>query len=242
MKRFGLIGRSLDHSFSPSYFSKKFEREGIDAAYELCPLESIEEFKSLSRENFNGWNVTIPYKEAIIPFLDRCSNDALAIGAVNVIERTAKGELVGHNTDHIGFERSILPFLEPSDTKALILGTGGAAKAVAHVFKRRGIHFAFVSRQPKAGELSYDQLSEEMLTHVSLLVNTTPLGTAPDTGAHPPMTLSAFQSHHFAVDLIYNPTETAWLQAAKHSGARILNGLSMLHHQAEESWKIWTSG
>lgn len=238
MRRFGLIGKSLSHSFSKGYFTEKFEKLQIEAEYVNCELADISEFESLATEDFDGWNVTIPYKEAILPFLDELSQDAQAIGAVNTISKS-DGKLIGHNTDHIGFEKSLLPCLEPSDTKALIFGTGGASKAVAYAFKRRGIHFAFVSRDPQSGQLSYDQLSSAMFNNVQILVNTTPIGMHPNEADFLPFHTDLIQEHHFAIDLIYNPAETVFLKVAQSAGARAINGLNMLHWQAEEAWKIW---
>ncbi|NVK03869.1 MAG: shikimate dehydrogenase [Flavobacteriia bacterium] len=238
MRKFGLIGKSLSHSFSKGYFTEKFEKLQMEAEYVNCELEDISEFESLATEDFDGWNVTIPYKEAIIPFLDELTHDAQAIGAVNTISRS-DGKLIGHNTDHTGFEKSLLPFLEPGDTKALIFGTGGASKAVAHAFQRRGIHFAFVSRAPKPGQLSYDQLNSAVLDNVHLLVNTTPIGMYPNEDDVLPFHMDLIQSHHFVIELIYNPSETVLLKVAKQAGARAINGLNMLHWQAEEAWKIW---
>lgn len=239
MRKFGLIGKSLGHSFSPDFFEAKFAKEGItDSTYSLCELENIEEFEALKSEGYSGWNVTIPYKESIIPYLDECHPDARAIGAVNTIVYR-DGKYIGYNTDHIGFERSLLPFLEPTDQKALILGTGGASKAVAYALKRRGIQYAFVSRTPEAGQLSYDQLTSSVLPYVQMIINTTPVGMSPKSDAHPPLPFELIESTHFLVDLIYNPSETIFLQVGKAHGSRTLNGLNMLHHQAEESWKIW---
>lgn len=241
MRKFGLIGRSLDHSFSPSYFASKFEKEGLsDCEYLAYPLNSINEVEALLLDDhLIGLNVTIPYKEEVIPFLSGLSADADAIGAVNTITRGSAG-WIGHNTDHIGFSQSIAPFLEPSDQKALILGTGGASKAVAYALQQKGIMYKVVSRKPERDELPYEALPG-ILPHVDMIVNTTPLGTAPKIEDHPPIDLNALLEKHFVIDLIYNPAETALLKAAKAVGARTLNGLSMLHLQAEEAWKIWNS-
>ncbi len=240
--RLGLIGKTLEHSFSKAYFASKFEKEGIENnSYENCELETIEHFENLKEQDFHGFNVTIPYKESILPYLDDLSEDARKIGAVNTIKKMEDGRWKGFNTDHIGFERSLLPFLEPTDQKALILGTGGASKAVAYAFQRRGIQYAFVSRNPMTGELHYEQVTERVLPHVQIVVNTTPVGMHPDVEAHPPLPLKWIQSHHFLVDLIYNPEKTKFLAIGEAQGARILNGLSMLHHQAEEAWKIWNT-
>lgn len=242
MRRFGLIGKSLSHSFSPDYFSTKFEKEGItDAEYVTCELNEISDFQSLKEQDFIGWNVTVPYKEAILPYLDELDEDARAIGAVNTIVKRGE-KLKGFNTDHIGFERSLLPFLEPTDQKALILGTGGASKAVAYALKRRGINYAFVSRNPQAGQLSYDQLTGSVMPYVQMIINTTPIGMYPNADAHPPVPFELIESTHFLVDLIYNPEATIFLQVGMAHGSRTLNGLSMLHHQADESWRIWNEG
>lgn len=238
--RLGLIGKTLDHSFSKAYFTSKFEREGIEnSSYENCELETIEQFENLKEQDFRGFNVTIPYKEAILPYLDELSEDARKIGAVNTIKKMEDGRWKGFNTDHIGFERSLLPFLEPTDQKALILGTGGASKAVAFALERRGIQFMHVSRDPKPGQLSYSQLNGNILPYVQLIINTTPVGMTMD--AHPDVPFELIEPTHFLIDLIYNPEKTIFLMVGEKHGSRTLNGLSMLHHQAEEAWKIWNS-
>lgn len=239
MRKFGLIGKSLGHSFSPSYFSSKFEREGItDASYSPFPLADISEITVLLESpEICGLNVTIPYKEAVIPHLYGLSHEAEKIGAVNTLVK-AGNDWIGHNTDHIGFVRSIAPFLEPSDQKALILGTGGASKAIAYALEQKGIIYKFVSRNPTDDQLSYEALSA-IVPHVDMIINTTPLGTYPSVSEHPPIQLDLLSDKHFVIDLIYNPAETMMLKTAKLKGARILNGLSMLHEQAEESWRIW---
>lgn len=240
MKRFGLIGKSLSHSFSKDYFTEKFKREQINAEYVNCEIGDISDFENLKNEDFDGWNVTIPYKEAILPYLDEIDADAERIGAVNTIVKRG-GKLIGYNTDHIGFERSLLPFLEPTDTKALIMGTGGASKAVAFALQRRGINYAFVSRTPEAGQLSYGQVNGSVMPYVNIIINTTPVGMYPKSDAHPPVPFELIESTHFLVDLIYNPEKTIFLMVGEAHGSRTLNGLSMLHHQAEEAWKLWNT-
>lgn len=241
MKTFGLIGKDLAHSFSPSYFAKKFEELGLsDCEYQAFPLPDISGFEEVKKlPNLQGLNVTIPYKESIIPYLDEISSEAKVIGAVNTIVKKGN-HFVGHNTDHIGFAKSLAPFLEPGDQKAVILGTGGASKAIAYALEQKGIIYKFVSRNPSQDQLPYSALGQ-VLPYVDIIVNTTPLGTHPNTQEHPEVPFDAISNKHFVIDLIYNPSETLLLQRAKSSGARTLNGLSMLHIQAEESWKLWNN-
>lgn len=240
MRRFGLIGYPLGHSFSKRYFSEKFEREGIsDAAYELFPIESIERFPGLWNENpeLVGLNVTIPYKEQVIPFLDTLNETAAAVGAVNCIHRSGD-KLTGYNTDVFGFDRS-LPLM-PAGTEALILGTGGASKAVAFVLKKRNIPFLYISRHPEgAQEISWDSIPEH-IGRKTLIVNTTPLGMAPDTESCPELPFDVMGSQHFVYDLVYNPVETLLLRRARLQDCAIANGLDMLYFQAEKAWEIWT--
>jgi shikimate dehydrogenase len=244
MRLFGLIGWPLGHSFSKKYFNEKFEREGIrDARYELFPLENLSDLDRLLHENpdLSGLNVTIPYKEKILPFLHELDETAKAVGAVNCIKIIDNQYLIGFNTDAIGFEKSL-----PSETitacledsrPALILGTGGASKAVAYVFKKLGIPFLFVSRTPtSAQEISYEALSAHSGV---LIVNTTPIGTHPKTGEKPPLPTDFFKPGMFVYDLIYNPAETLLLHDAKSQGCRVKNGLKMLELQAEAAWEIW---
>ncbi|MBL7825108.1 MAG: shikimate dehydrogenase [Saprospiraceae bacterium] len=241
---YALIGQPLTHSFSKKYFTEKFEKEGIvDARYELFPLESIEYLPELLRQHpaLCGLNVTIPYKESVIPYLDELDETAKAVGAVNCIQ-IKNGHLKGFNTDVIGFERSLNDFFDtPTPAQlhreALILGTGGAAKAVAFVLNRRGIPFKFVSRTAKgANNLSYSQLSG---LKPCLIVHTTPLGTYPKTEEMPPVPKSLFLKGQIVYDLVYNPAETLLLREAKRHGAQTQNGLEMLIGQAEAAWKIW---
>ncbi len=241
IRRFGLIGFPLTHSFSEKYFAEKFEKENIrDAVYENFPLEKISDITSLrSIENLNGLNVTIPYKESVIPFLDELSSEASEIGAVNCIH-IKDGKWIGHNTDAFGFEMSIKPFLENKYERALILGTGGGSAAVAHVLKKWNITFHFVSREKSgANIIRYDELEAATMQHFHLLINTTPLGMLPNIDAAPEIPFDAIGPSHFLYDLIYNPQMTSFLRKGKDKGAHVMNGLKMLEIQAERSWQIW---
>jgi shikimate dehydrogenase len=242
MRLFGLIGRSLAHSFSESYFTEKFRKEGIeDARYQLFPLHDIALFPSLVEEHpeLLGLNVTIPHKESVMPFLNTIDEEAGKIGAVNCI-RISHGKTTGFNTDATGFRQSILPFLENHYERALILGTGGASKAVAHVLRQRGIEVWYASTSSSGSHiLRYDQLERETLKHFLLIINCTPLGTFPETEAMPAIPFDGITADHFLYDLIYNPTETTFLREGKQRGANTMNGLKMLQIQAEESWRLW---
>ena len=242
MKQYGLIGKTLGHSFSKSYFENKFIKEQIqNAFYSNFPLESIEEFKSLIKKTtFRGLNVTIPYKSSIIPFLDELSEETKSIGAVNTIH-FKNNRLIGYNTDYLGFHNAIKPFLQNTMEQALILGTGGASKAVVYALEKIGIKCLCVSRLPNEQQLNYNQLNDLVLKHHLLIVNTTPLGTAPNINEYPDIPYQFITEQHLLVDLVYNPEETLFLKKGKENLANILNGKSMLIHQAEEAWKIWNS-
>ena len=242
MKQYGLIGKTLGHSFSKSYFENKFNTEHIqNASYSNFPLESIEEFKSLiKKKTFRGLNVTIPYKSSIIPFLDELSEEAKLIGAVNTIH-FKNNRLIGYNTDYLGFHNAIKPFLQNTMEQALILGTGGASKAVVYALKKIGIKCLCVSRLPNEQQLNYNQLNDLVLKHHLLIVNTTPLGTAPNINECPDIPYKFVTEKHLLVDLVYNPEETLFLKKGRKNLANVLNGKSMLIHQAEEAWKIWNS-
>ena len=242
MKQYGLIGKTLDHSFSKSYFENKFITQHIqNASYSNFPLESIDEFKSLiKKKTFSGLNITIPYKTSIIPFLDELSEEAKSIGAVNTIH-FKNDKLIGYNTDYIGFLNAIKPFLKNTMEQALILGTGGASKAVVFALKKIGIKCSCVSRLPNEQQWNYDQLNDLILKHHLLIVNTTPLGTIPNINECPNIPYQYLTEKHLLVDLVYNPEETLFLKKGRKNLANILNGKSMLIHQAEEAWKIWNS-
>ncbi|GAO44186.1 shikimate dehydrogenase family protein [Flavihumibacter petaseus] len=242
MRHFGLIGYPLGHSFSKGFFTEKFQREGIAAVYENYPLESITELPALLQNNpgIEGLNVTIPYKEQVIPYLDEVSPVVQEIGACNCI-RIVNGKLIGHNTDVTGFEKSFSRKLKPGHYPALVLGTGGASKAVQYVLRLLGIPFSVVSRNanPGQGILSYEGLSHELQAESLVWINTTPLGMKPDLGTRPPMQYSMLSRDHYLYDLVYNPPCTRFLSEGLERGAVIENGHDMLEIQALESWKIW---
>lgn len=241
-KIYGLLGKNIEYSFSRKYFNDRFEKEQIDAHYKNFDLQHIDQLnKVLKEEKINGMNVTIPYKLDIMPFLDRLSAEAKAIGAVNVVKFEKDGSLTGHNSDYYGFKESLLPLLKVKPQKALILGTGGASKAASYALQQLGIEFVFVSRTPKVGQLTYGDLTEEVLQEHLLIVNTTPLGTFPKTEACPDIPYQLLTKSHMLFDLIYNPEITTFLQKGIDRGARVLNGERMLVLQAERSWEIWNS-
>lgn len=241
MKKFGLIGYPLTHSFSKSYFEKKFAREHIlDAEYENYPLQKVEDFNDLilSHPDLLGLNVTIPYKESIIPFLDELNETAQSVGAVNTI-KFVDGKKIGYNTDAWGFAKSLIGLASPQMKKALIIGNGGASKAVKYVLGRIGIEYTVVSRNKSDGVISYEELNNDLISTVQLLVQTTPVGTSPNINEMPAIPLEAISTKHVAFDLIYNPEESLFLKSMREKGAKTKNGLEMLQAQAEESWKIW---
>lgn len=239
---FGLIGYPLGHSFSKKYFTEKFEKENIkDCRYELFPLEEISQFPALvaSQPRLIGLNVTIPYKEVVIPYLHQLDAGAQSIGAVNTILKT-QGKLIGFNTDVIGFEQSLAALsFDWKNAKALILGTGGAAKAVMYALKKKNIAFRLVSRTPKGQTLGYGQMDKKLLEEHSLIINTSPVGMFPETEACPPIPYQYINEKHLLYDLIYNPEETTFLHWGKQKGAQTVNGLAMLQLQAEAAWAIW---
>lgn len=238
MKQFGIIGNPLHHSFSAKYFTEKFAREGTEACYRLYPLERIDDFSRLCEEvEFVGMNVTFPYKESIIPYLTELNDTAQEIGAVNVIHFT-QGKRIGYNTDAIGFMNAIRPLLSAGHKQALILGTGGAAKAVRYGLQRLGLQTMFVSRHAEKG-MDYDSLTEYIVREHSVIVNCTPLGMYPDTAACPDIPYSAIGKKHLLYDVIYNPEQTVFLQKGAAQGATVCNGLGMLYGQAEAAWEIW---
>lgn len=244
MKRFGLIGFPLSHSFSSVYFSNKFKSEGItDCEYHLFPIDDITKISDIIANNDNlvGFNVTIPYKKKIIPFLTKIDSNALAVGAVNtvkVIRNQEKIELHGYNTDILGFEQSLIPLLTNKGV-ALILGTGGGASAVGYVLKRLEIPILFVSRTANRNAIDYSQISDALLHETSIIVNTTPCGMFPNVNESPLLPYSKLNSNHILYDLIYNPEETQFLINGKAQSCKIKTGLEMLQIQAEEAWKIW---
>jgi shikimate dehydrogenase len=244
MKKYGLIGFPLSHSFSQKYFTEKFQREGITGCvYENFPLASIDEFAALIQQqsDLNGLNVTIPYKEKVIPFLTAQSEVVQTIGACNCI-KIENGRLTGHNTDVVGFEESLKPLLQPHHKNALVLGTGGAAKAVHYVLNKLGIGFLEVSRTPApARQIAYQQIDESVIREHEVIINTSPLGMYPNIDECPPLPYQALTPNHYLFDLVYNPAKTLFLQKGEEQGAAIKNGHDMLIIQAEESWRIWNS-
>ncbi|MDD2995300.1 MAG: shikimate dehydrogenase [Paludibacter sp.] len=244
MRQFGLIGFPLGHSFSKKYFSEKFQNENIDARYDLYELSNISEFPNLRNSiKLSGLNVTIPYKEQIIPLLDKLDDTAASIGAVNVIrfdyDNNGKATLTGFNTDAIGFENSLKPFLKPHHKKALILGTGGASKAILYTLQQLGIECSYVSRSTREGQLTYSDLNEEILNDNLLIVNATPLGTFPKTDACPDIPYQFLTDKHLLFDVVYNPAETLFMKKGRDAGATALNGEEMLIGQAIAAWEIW---
>lgn len=241
MKIFGLIGFPLSHSFSASYFAQKFKRENIsDCEYRNFPIDTIKKLPALIQKNpaLQGLNITIPYKEQVLPFLDTQDRMVKETGACNCVI-IQKKKLFGFNTDVTGFEESLKQQLKPEDKKALILGTGGASKAVAYVFRKLAIEFIFVSRENKQNAISYNDLNDQLVRTCTIIVNTTPAGMYPNISEAPPLNYDAITNKHFLFDLIYNPPLTKFLEEGVSKSARISNGLSMLEIQAEESWKIW---
>jgi len=243
MKRYGLIGYPLTHSFSQKYFSEKFLKEQLnDHAYENFPIKAISELKEVisSHTDLCGLNVTIPYKKEVLSYLDECSTAVKSMGACNCI-KISDGKLSGFNTDVIGFEKSLRPFLRPEHTAALILGTGGAAVAVAYVMELLGIRYQYVSRQKTSNSIAYTELDQQIISDHSLIINTTPLGMYPAVDDCPPLPYQWLTAKHHCFDLIYNPAETLFLQKAAAQHATIQNGAEMLIIQAEESWRIWNT-
>lgn len=243
MDIYGLIGFPLGHSFSKKYFTEKFNKENLNAEFKNFELDNLNDFHNLIsiNKNLKGLSVTIPHKENIIRFLDELSPEAIETGAVNSIKiiRTKNSITTkGYNTDIYGFENSLLPFIKGEKVKALILGTGGAAKAVSYALNKCNIKYKYVSRTPKSGELSYRQL-DNSINQYQLIINTTPLGMFPNTDTFPDIPYEKLNKNYYLFDLTYNPEITVFLAKGREKGAHILNGLDMLHLQAERSWKIW---
>lgn len=243
---FGLVGRNISYSFSKEYFSKKFSALGLEHhKYVNFDLKTISAFPEIIHQYkflLKGMNVTIPYKQDVFLHLDKVHKIARKVGAVNTIKFTKKGKLKGYNTDVIGFENSISPLLKEHHTKALILGTGGASKAIAYVLKKLGITFSFVSRRPKKKKhIAYAALNEHLLTTHTVIINCSPVGTYPKIDKCPDIPYEFLSKEHLLYDLIYNPEETLFLKKGREKGTTIKNGYEMLELQAEASWKIWNS-
>jgi len=246
MHQYGLIGYPLGHSFSASFFAEKFKNEGIDARYRNFPLESIQEFKDLVNKETTllGLNVTVPYKQEVIAFLDSLSPTAKSVQAVNTISfKRHEGhlELVGDNTDLIGFRKSLEQYLKAHHSSALVLGTGGSSKAVIYVLEQLGIKYTMVSRTARDEQIGYGSINDELLSKTKLIINTTPLGMHPREETFPSLPYEALSSNHLLFDLVYNPVKTKFLSLGEEHGAQIVNGHDMLIYQAEASWEIWNT-
>ncbi len=245
MDKYGLIGFPLGHSFSISYFNERFQNEGIQAKYYNFEIPTLDDFIEIvdSNPELRGLNVTIPYKEKVIPYLDEISPEAEAIGAVNVIRVTHKGNktiLKGFNSDVIGFTRSIEPLIQPEyHKKALILGTGGASKAINYGLKSLGLATKFVSRTPREGQFTYDDITPDIIREYNVIINCTPLGMYPKVESFPQLPYEAMDCKTILYDLIYNPDQTLFMQKGAKQGATVKNGLEMLLLQAFASWEFW---
>lgn len=237
---YGITGYPLSHTFSPKYFTAKFLREGIDATYTAFPLEDIGGLKALldAHPQLRGFNVTIPHKTSIIPFLQSRHEDVAAIGACNCVKITQTG-LTGYNTDWKGFYHSLKPLLDDGHQQALVLGNGGAAKAVVYALRKLGIVFRIATRAGREGATALSDVDEGMIRQHGLIINTTPLGMYPDEALAPEIPYSALTPRHLLYDLVYNPAETVFLRKGKEAGASVKNGQEMLELQAEYSWEIW---
>ncbi len=244
MDKYGLIGYPLGHSFSVGFFNEKFSNEGIDACYQNFEISDIRELPEVLASNpeLKGLNVTIPYKEQVIDYLDELSPEAKAIGAVNVIRISRKGRklvLKGYNSDTVGFTKSITPMLENHHHGALILGTGGASKAINYSLKKLGIETLLVSRTPREGIIGYDDVTPELIETFNVIVNCTPLGMYPNVEESPDLPYEAMDNHTLLYDLIYNPDQTTFMKRGQEYGAIVKNGLEMLLLQAFASWDMW---
>ncbi|MCL7764254.1 shikimate dehydrogenase [Polaribacter sp. Z014] len=245
-KVFGLLGKDIEYSFSRGYFTEKFEKLDLKKCkYVNFDIPKIEDFPSLIEEGgdkLRGINVTIPYKEVVMKYLDKLDKTAKEIGAVNTIKFTKRGNLKGYNSDVVGFEKSIFPLIKKQHKRALILGTGGASKAIAYALKKNDIKFKFVSRNPEGKkEISYQDLTETVMEKYQIIINSTPVGTSPNTDRCPDIPYQFITENHLLYDLIYNPEVTTFLAKGKAQGATIKNGYEMLQLQAEESWRIWNT-
>ncbi|MDN3725027.1 shikimate dehydrogenase [Aequorivita sp. SDUM287046] len=243
MSKFGLIGKNIDYSFSKKFFSEKFNSENLPHSYQNFDLHSIALLPKIISEtpSLKGLNVTIPYKEEVIPLLDAMDETAQKIGAVNTIKISEENKLIGFNTDHYGFQKSLEKFFPLPKKTALILGTGGASKAVAYVLEKLDFSFSFVSRTENMHSIKYESLNKSAIENHFLIINCTPLGTFPNIHEYPAIPYNFLTPDHLLFDLIYNPSETEFLKQGKIRGAKTSNGLSMLELQAEKSWEIWNS-
>ncbi|MFL0353788.1 shikimate dehydrogenase family protein [Xanthomarina sp. GH4-25] len=245
MDKFGLIGKNISYSFSENYFRNKFKEEGVlNTTYENFDIQDILEFSKILKDNpdLKGLNVTIPYKKLIIPYLNAVDKKAKKIGAVNTIKILKNGKLKGFNTDYYGFKKSLKPFLKPHHKNALILGTGGASKAIAYALNKMNISSTFVSRNPSnKTTLTYTSLTDKQIKNNQIIINCTPLGTYPNIDVCPEIPYQAINHKHILFDLIYNPLETKFLALGRANNAITINGLNMLKLQADKAWQIWNS-
>jgi shikimate dehydrogenase len=245
MRKYGLIGYPLGHSFSKGYFTEKFRRENIvGCSYENFPLSDLNQLPKLLSDvpDLKGLNVTIPYKSEIFDYIDFIDTEALEIGAVNVLKikhSRGKIQLSGYNSDVTGISDSLSPYISPKLKNAIVLGTGGSSRAVCYVLKKLGINFIQVSRHKKPGIPDYSEITEEILTNAGLIVNTTPLGMFPHTENRPEINYSLLNENHILFDLVYNPELTLFLRSGIERGCAVITGLKMLHSQAEKAWQIW---
>ena len=243
MAKYGLIGKNIGYSFSKAFFTTKFSQENRTDTYLNFDIASIESLKDViqANETLKGLNVTIPYKESVIPLLDRIDKEAKKIGAINTIKIHQDGSLVGYNTDHYGFAKALADFLPLKEKSALILGTGGASKAVSYVLDAMNYKYQLVSRTKTEMTLSYDELNEDLISNHLLIINCTPLGTFPKTQEFPDIPYQYLSKDHLLFDLIYNPLETVFLRLGRAQGTQVTNGLKMLEYQAKKAWSIWKS-
>mgnify|MGYP006085041193 FL=1 len=243
MAKYGLIGKNIGYSFSKAFFTTKFSQENRTDTYLNFDIASIESLKDVikSNETLKGLNITIPYKESVIPLLDRIDKEAKKIGAINTIKIHQDGSLVGYNTDHYGFAKALADFLPLKEKSALILGTGGASKAVSYVLDAMNYKYQLVSRTKTETTLSYDELNEDVISNHLLIINCTPLGTFPKTQEFPDIPYQYLSKDHLLFDLIYNPLETVFLRLGRAQGTQVTNGLKMLEYQAKKAWSIWKS-
>ncbi len=243
MSKFGLIGKNIDYSFSKGHFTAKFESEKLPYSYQNYDIKSISEFPVILKQNTDiiGLNVTIPYKEQIMPYLDAIDKTAAKIGAVNTIKLDPSGKTEGFNTDYYGFKKSIEPFLKPHHKRALVLGTGGASKGIAYALKKLKIRFDYVSRSANPiAKYLYTDLTEDIIKNHQVIINCTPIGTHPNVNECPDIPYDGITKDHLLFDLIYNPIQTKFLMCGEILGASICNGSKMLEYQAEKAWEIWT--
>ena len=243
MAKYGLVGHNIGYSFSKTFFTAKFEQENRNDTYHNFDVECIEKLEEIisKTEDLKGLNITIPFKESVLPLLDRIDKEAQKIGAVNTIKFLKDGRLAGYNTDYYGFAKALADLLPLKEKTALILGSGGASKAVTYVLEAMDFKFKIVSRTKKEGVLTYKDLNKEIIQSHYLIVNTTPVGTFPNTTEFPNIPFQYIGKDHVLFDLIYNPRETEFLKMGYAKGARVSNGMKMLEYQAKKSWKIWKS-